>query len=200
MRFRLLVCLTLLISGALCTGDEFLSAQTSAAIDATVKQSLLSLIAELQIKFDRQVAGDQSAFIPQGPINPGLKALGRPTEIWLSAPVTAQGLFNFSSRVFHENGTSDWNLGTLDTGQIATYAYTISSLGARVAANPSVNVPTSNLGTPWSTPFGNAISTFRNPSDLWRTPQIQVNPPSPGPPNTWPLTPPAIDPNVVEFL
>jgi hypothetical protein len=122
MRYKSLVCLTLLSAFLLLQTIGLSRAQAPAAdIDAIVKQTLASLITELQIKFDRQAAGDQTAYIPQGPINPALKAVGQPAKIALSAPVPAQGLLNFSGRVLHQNGSSDWYLSTLPNGQIVGY-------------------------------------------------------------------------------
>jgi esterase/lipase superfamily enzyme len=86
------------------------------------------LIAELQTRVARQAAGDQSAFDPQGRIDPQLRALGTPVTILLSAPTPAQGLFNYNARVFHQNGISDWTLvAQPGTAQITLYAFTISS-------------------------------------------------------------------------
>src|SRR4029077_8920297 len=65
--------------------------------------------------------------LPQGPINPALKDLGPPEEVFLSVPVAAQGLLNFNGRVIHEKGTSKGSLGTSATGEIATYSFTISA-------------------------------------------------------------------------
>lgn len=199
MRPRAFVFATLFIACTLSVGDEFARAQNSTTFDNIVKQSLFSLIAELRTKIDRQAAGDQSAYFPQGRINPALNALGRPIKILLSAPVAAQGLFNFNGRVIHENGASEWTLGALDTGQIATYTFAISGLG------------------PPAPPFGRNNSVLRNPGQIFGgnitvfnhdfryvapTPSQRLNPPSRAdlsvvaPPPTSPI----VDPRVVEFL
>ena len=99
-----------------------ISAQDCNITDIAVKRSLISLVFDLQSKLDRQLAGDQAAFQPQGPINPALKALGRPVDASLSNSVPAQGLLNFRGRVVHEHGASEWNLSVLDDGQIVTYS------------------------------------------------------------------------------
>jgi len=130
MRARWFVYAVLFLACALGFGVEFLRAQAPPTLDTTVKQSLLSLIVDLQTKIDRQGAGDQSAFFPQGPINPALKSVGRPIEILLSVPVAAQGLLNFNGRVIHENGTSEWHLSAFNTGEIVTYAFAISRVGS----------------------------------------------------------------------
>src|SRR5436190_11166631 len=130
MRARYFVYAFLLLACAIGSGVEFSRAQLPPTLGTTVKQSLLSLILDLQTKVDRQGAGDQSAFFPQGPINPVLKSVGRPIEVFLSTPVAAQGLFNFNGRVIHENGTSEWSLGAFNTGEIVTYAFAISRVGS----------------------------------------------------------------------
>ncbi len=195
MRQRLLIYAALLIASSLGIG-EFSLAQTpasqiSAMFEADVKQSLLSLIAELQAKIDRQAAGDQSAYSPQGPINPALKALGRPINVLLSAPIAAQGLFNFNARVIHENGASEWSLGALDTGHIAAYTFVISGLGS--PHRPSA------IGS--SRPFRgvpNSAVLRAPPSGPYMQPMARV---APAPPSiSPPPTPPIVDPRVVEFL
>jgi esterase/lipase superfamily enzyme len=209
MRFRLWIYLTLIVACSTWTGREFSFAQLSATNYQNVKQSLLTLIEELDAKFDRQVAGDQAAFVPQGPINPGLKALGHPVEVWLSDPVAAQGLLNFSSRVFHENGTSDWNLSTLDDGQIAAYNYVISDMGPTRAPVHSTESDGQRIRTRaiFNGPslyslnhVGDRDSTLTNVTALWHPPAVQLNQTAPGPTNTAALLPPSVDPRVVEFL
>ena len=200
MRLRSLIYAALFIACSLGMGGEFSRAQTSATFDTVVKQSLLSLVAELQTKITRQAAGDQSAYFPQGPINPALNILGRPLGVLLSVPIAAQGLFNFNGRVIHENGTSEWSIGTLESGQIATYAFAVSGVGS--SPNP--------LGRPWlnSQISGGTNSLIRSlPNDYFNQPTFQSRPPQPpvphatlGPPAMAPPTPPVVDPRVVEFL
>jgi esterase/lipase superfamily enzyme len=206
LRSRLLWCAGLLIAYALVLAPEFLSAQTF-GIDTTVKQSLVTLITDLQSKIGRQAAGDQSAYFPQGPINPSLLSLGQPLDVLLSAPVAAQGLFNFNARVVHQNGTSEWSLGTFNTGQIATYTFAISAI------RPS--------GSFTGQVFGGPNSMFNNPSAIFRgnalagatpLPHAYFDQPAfnaaPQPSNetsspiqvSAPPPPPAVDPRVVEFL
>jgi esterase/lipase superfamily enzyme len=207
LRSTLLWYAALLISCALGLTPEFSPAQT-VAIDTTVKQSLVTLIVDLQSKIGRQAAGDQRAYFPQGPINPSLLSLGQPLDVLLSAPVAAQGLFNFNASVIHQNGTSEWSLGTFNTGQIATYTFAISAI------RPS--------GSFTSQIFGGPNSMFNNPSAIFRgnalagaeplphayfdQPAFNAAPPSanvpsiPIPLSTAPPPPPAVDPRVVEFL
>jgi esterase/lipase superfamily enzyme len=205
MQLKFSVCLVL-VCFALAAGGGVLRAQTTSPVDGTVKQSLLSLITELQAKFDRQVAGDQGAFVPQGPINPGLKALGRPVgEVALSAPVAAQGLLNFNARVVHEHGASDWQLGALDDGQIATYAYTITNLGTPISANSTINRHSSidNLGpgAGVGSTVGGYNSILNRLSDILASAKsISQLPPPPPLPSAAALPPPVTDPRVVEFL
>jgi esterase/lipase superfamily enzyme len=196
----------LLIACALGLTPDFSSAQTI-GIDTTVKQSLVTLIAELQSKIGRQAAGDQSAYFPQGQINPSLLSLGQPLDVLLSAPVAAQGLFNFNARVIHQNGTSEWSLGTLNTGQIAAYTFAISAIR--------------QSGSFTSQIFGGPNSMFNNPSAIFRGgglagvaplphsyfdqpafnagPQPSVAPSTPIPVSEAP-PPPTVDKRVVEFL
>jgi esterase/lipase superfamily enzyme len=179
MRARWVVSGALFLAFALGLGVEFSRARAPPTLDTTVAQSLLSLIVDLQTKIDRQGAGGQSAFFPQGPINPALKSVGRPIEILLSDPVAAQGLLNFNGRVIHENGTSEWNLSAFITGQIVTYAFAISQVGS----------PTLPSGGPQGQIFGVDRPAFGPRS----------GPPTP-PVITAPLAAPVVDPRVVEFL
>jgi esterase/lipase superfamily enzyme len=138
MRTRLLL-YALLLACALGIAGELSRAQTLATFDTVVKQSLRSLIADLVVKIDRQAAGGPTASSPEGPLNPELKALGRPVEILLSPSVAAQGLLHFTGNVVHERGMSTWRLSTFNTGEIASYTFSISSSGAR--ALPARIVP-----------------------------------------------------------
>lgn len=193
MRARWVVYAALFLACALGLGIEFSRAQASPTLDATVKQSLLSLIVDLQTKIDRQGAGDQSAFFPQGPINPTLKFVGRPIEILLSVPVTAQGLLNFNGRVIHENGTSEWNLSAFNTGQIVTYTFAVSGVGS--SPRPSggqlgqiIGGPNSYINKPVPNIFLDR-SAF-GPAAAPPTPPVITAPPAA----------PVVDPRVVEFL
>ncbi|HEY7297854.1 MAG TPA: alpha/beta hydrolase [Xanthobacteraceae bacterium] len=212
---KLLFYAALFIACALGSAVESLRAQT-VAIDSTVKQSLLALITDLRSKIERQSAGDQSAYFPQGPINPSLLLLGPPVDVLLSAPVAAQGLFNFNARVIHQNGASEWSLGTFNSGQIATYTFAISVI------RPSRSTG-QTFGPSGSTSqiFGGPNSMFNNPGAIFRggtlagqqpLPHAYFDQPAfdafrqqaqPGPPAqqiTIPPPPPAVDPRVVEFL
>jgi esterase/lipase superfamily enzyme len=214
---------------ALVVDSALVHSQSSTNSDALVKQSLFSLIGELQSKISRQAAGDQSAYVPQGPINPALNVLGRPMEILLSDPVVAQGLLNFNGRVTHEYGMSEWSLGALDTGQIVTYAFTISYAGLpahpfepnNYLLNPGqiTGGPNSVINNPGQI-AGGPNSVFNNPSPIWgghnftfswgganvvlgqqAAPVLPPKPPSPPiPTNPVPPAPPVVDPRVVEFL
>ena len=110
MRLKALVYATLIVACALSVGDGFTRAQTSVTFDSIVKQSLFSLIAELQTKIARQAAGDQSATRSAGQHQSGPEVLGTAIKILFSAPVASQGLFNFNARVIQENGISEWSL------------------------------------------------------------------------------------------
>ena len=197
MRIRWLVYAALFIPCMLGLGSEFSRAQTSAPFDTIVKQSLTSLIVELQTKIDRQRTGDQSAFFPQGPINPALQFLGRPIEILLSAPVAAQGLLNFNGRVIHENSTSEWNLSAFNTGQIVTYAFAIS--GVRSPPRPSEGQQGQIFGGNESVIKEAIPNIFVGPRWTWTigraTPPVITAPPPAAPPPA-----PVVDPRVVEFL
>src|SRR6476659_8461306 len=133
MRASLLIYAGLFIACALGVSGPFSRAQTTAVDIRVVSHSLLSLIGELQTSIREQAEGDRNLqrpsnrALPQGPINPALKDLGPPEEVFLSVPVAAQGLLNFNGRVIHEKGTSEWSLGTSATGEIATYSFTISA-------------------------------------------------------------------------
>jgi esterase/lipase superfamily enzyme len=120
MRTNPVVCAAFLLWAMITSGASV--AQSSATLDQLVKQSLSSLIAELRIKIEHRLPADQNAGGPRGPIDPALIKLGKPMEITLSAPIPGQGLLNFSARVRHESGTSEWTLGTLYNGEIVTYA------------------------------------------------------------------------------
>src|SRR6516162_7481323 len=193
MRIRWLVYAALFIPCMLGLGSEFSRAQTSAPFDTIVKQSLTSLIVELQTKIDRQRKGDQSAFFPQGPINPALQFLGRPIEILLSAPVAAQGLLNFNGRVIHENGTSEWSLSAFNTGQIVTYTFAISGVGS--PPRPSEAQQGQIFGGP------NSQLNEPVPNIFFDRPAFQPAPGPPAPPViAAPPAAPVVDPRVVEFL
>jgi len=182
MRLRFLVYAALFLVCPLGLVGQISHAQSSATFDATVKQSLLSLIAELRIKIDRQAAGDQSAFVPGGPINPKLKALGQPIDISFSAPVAAQGLLNLNGRVTHEHGSSQWSLGTLDSGLIVTYAFEVSALDHPPVAVRGLRKPASRAPLP--------VPPSATPPSSSPTAQSAATPPAP----------PLVDPRVVEFL
>jgi esterase/lipase superfamily enzyme len=200
MRARSFVYAAVFILYALGTGGEFSRAQTSGTFDTTVKQSLLSLIAELRTKIDGQAAGDQSAYFPHGPINPALNALGQPVEILLSIPVAAQGLFNFNGRVIHENGASEWSLGTLNNGQIATYAFAISAVRLPPSLpRPSPLSPSSQWGSVVIGHFNSPGTPV--PNIYLDHPAFEPQPPGvPAPSIAATPTPPVVDPRVVEFL
>jgi esterase/lipase superfamily enzyme len=102
---------------ACALGTNASCAQPSTTI---VEQSLRSLIAELQNNFQRQDAGDKTVKT----INP---AWGSPSEVLLSSPVAAQGLFNYRACVVFSTGGSQWSLGILETGRIVHYEFKIFS-------------------------------------------------------------------------
>ncbi|UOK72523.1 alpha/beta hydrolase [Ancylobacter polymorphus] len=49
-----------------------------------------------------------------------LKSLGRPVRVAFSAAVASQGLILVNARVFHDGGVSEWRLGLLPDGSIAS--------------------------------------------------------------------------------
>jgi esterase/lipase superfamily enzyme len=103
--------------------------ETSTAFDSIVKDSLLSLIKELQKEIDRQAAGQRANF-QRGQIDPTLKILARPIQVQLSKPVRIGVLYSFNAHVVHENGASAWTLKVSpDTGQITNYTFVISKVG-----------------------------------------------------------------------
>jgi esterase/lipase superfamily enzyme len=122
MHLRLLV--LLFFVGAFLTAEN--SYAQPSAFDAVVKQSLRLLIAELQTKIKRQSVDERSALTPTEQSNPALNDLGEPTEIFLSSPAVAQGLFNFNAEVSHVHGLSEWTVSVLETGSIVSYEFKIS--------------------------------------------------------------------------
>ena len=189
-----------LLLGVLCLCVSAL-AQESNPIDVAVKRSLISLVIDLQNKLDQQLAGNQAAFHPQGPINPALKALGRPIDTSLSSSVPAQGLLNFKARVVHEHGSSDWTLSVLDDGQIVAYSYSISALPEQTPITPSVNAHARVTPGPASNDaeiLGGFASVFRRSLDFARPPSATNQPGSE--PATQPPSRPTVDPRVVDFL
>jgi len=174
VRIRSFVYALVFFACALGIGGDSSLAQPSSIFNAIVEQSLRSLIAELQNKISHQSDGDQSAHSPQETIKPRLNDVGSVIEISLSTPVAAQGLINFNARVIHKNGMSEWSLGTRDTGQIATYTFEISFVGARdkMAAFSKTH------------PVRKASRRRRNNNLLFLSPAKK----------------PVVDPRVVEFL
>lgn len=121
---------------ALGIGGNLLYAQTAQTFDSVVKQSLISLISGLA----GGVGGStpkQSVPLPVGATDSVLRALGRPRLVSLSSPVTAQGLTNFNAHVIHSKGTSEWLIGALATGQIATYELKSSVISKTSPSQPS---------------------------------------------------------------
>lgn len=215
MQPTLFLCGALLFICVLVMSGDVVRAQSSATFDMTVKQSLFSLIGELQTKISRQAAGDQTAYVPQGPINPALNVLGRPIEILLSEPVIGQGLFYFNGRVIHETGTSEWSLGALKTGQIVTYAFTISFAGLpphpfggdnALETSPQISGGPNSVFNNQSQIWGghNTVFSWGGPNVVLGQPKpldLPPKPPSPPAPTiAAPPGPPAVDPRVVEFL
>jgi esterase/lipase superfamily enzyme len=113
---------------ALGIGGSLLHAQTAQTFDSVVKQSLISLISGLASGVGGS-APKQSVPLPAGATDSVLRALGRPRLVSLSSPVTAQGLTNFNAHVIHAEGTSEWLIGALANGQIATYELKSSVIG-----------------------------------------------------------------------
>jgi pimeloyl-ACP methyl ester carboxylesterase len=205
LRIRLLHA-ALFIACALGLSAQISHAQT-VAIDTTVKQSLLTLITDFQSKIARQAAGDQSAYFPQGPINPSLSLLGQPIDVLLSAPVVAQGLFNFNAHVIHQNGASEWTSGTFNTGQIATYTFAISAIRLSGSTGQIFGGPNSMFNNPASIFRGEVLAREPLPNAYYDQPAFNSRPqpgqPPPRPPVQLivpPPPPPASDPRVVEFL
>ncbi len=140
MRLKSLVHAALLFCWVLfpCAGNAH-----AAATPDSIRQSLISLIAKLQ-NADKPPAGERAASSAREAAGPSLAALGPPRDVELSQAVAAQGLLNVGGIVTHENGISKWQLGVLETGEIATYAFTIVSVekptvertSARVRAQP----------------------------------------------------------------
>lgn len=207
MQPKLSVYAVFLLVCAFSVSGDCLRAQP-VTLDTIVKQSLSTLILYLQTKTDRQATGDQSPYFPQGPINPALKELGYPREIFLSDPVAAQGLLNFNGHVNHQNGSSEWSLGTLH-GRIVTYAFTISSVRAPpIAVTPSEPFTTLGHQSPViKRPSFNITEDVIDLPTTFGSGPVEVNPaasPPPEPPRA-PFvavrpSPPIVDSRVVEFL
>lgn len=87
-------------------------------LDVAVKQSLRSLIGDLDVKGTNQAAKTDSLAV-------ALRSLGEVTAIQLSDPVEAQGLVNFNCHVIHDRGSSDWSLHTTDGGRIVSYEFSV---------------------------------------------------------------------------
>ena len=98
-----LLCSFMFVALTLCDQS---TAQTFTLPDAVVQQDLTQLIADLQSKALRQSQGDQTAYYPQGPINPTLGVLGAPLQVVPSTPAFAEGLLHYNARVIHSAGTS----------------------------------------------------------------------------------------------
>lgn len=97
------------------------------AVAPSVIQTNL-IVAELQALAARQRMRDQLAYVPHGTINPELLELGVVSHTLVSDPVPAQDLWHFNAKVIHQNGASQWSIGTFVDGRIAT------SIGARSVA------------------------------------------------------------------
>jgi esterase/lipase superfamily enzyme len=162
-------------------------AETSPPAKPIVESALLALVRDLEVKAVQQSKGDKTAYFPQGPIDPALGKLGRPTEAFLSAPVEAQGLFNFTAGVNHEYGSSQWTISTTDDGRIVSYSYIIrESIAGAQAVKPDFT---------WQ---GDTWKLYGRPDLMHELTH------GPGPNNDlqriFPPTPPAVDPRIVEFL
>jgi esterase/lipase superfamily enzyme len=215
MRASLLIYAGLFIACALGVSGPFSRAQTTAVDIRVVSQSLFSLIVYLQTSIREQAEGDRNLqrpsnrALPQGPINPALKDLGPPEEVFLSVPVAAQGLLNFNGRVVHEKGTSEWSLGTSATGEIATYSFTISALYSPFERQITGDHAPSDITSPSSDRVPRTESSRNSQPNHSEDPLFQrrgirpLRPPiatSPTTPAVAPPTPPIVDPRVVEFL
>ena len=181
---RLFAALLILLS---VVGSGGVQAEASPPAKPVVESALLALVRDLEVKAVQQSKGDKTAYFPQGPIDPALGMLGKPTEAFLSEPVEAQGLFNFTAGVNHEFGRSQWTISSTDDGRIVSYSYVIrESIAGAQAAKPDFT---------WQ---GDTWKLYGRP-DLMR--ELTHGP---GPSNdlqrVLPPSPPAVDPRIVEFL
>ena len=129
MRYILVALLIFLSAFRLESARADMSAPSEVAVkplppdNAIVKSALEALIRDLQAKAVRQKQGDKTVDFSEGPIDPQLASLGVIKNVFLSDPIEAKGLFNFTAGVTHQSGESRWTLSTTDDGRIVAYTF-----------------------------------------------------------------------------